>query len=44
MRSHGKFDYIVIGSGFTALAFIDEVLKHDKKKRILCIERGGMCY
>ncbi|KAL6825833.1 hypothetical protein J3E69DRAFT_380940 [Trichoderma sp. SZMC 28015] len=38
--SHGKFDYIVIGSGFTALAFIDEVLKHDKKKRILCIERG----
>ncbi|UKZ79094.1 hypothetical protein TrVFT333_006844 [Trichoderma virens FT-333] len=38
--SFGKFDYIVIGSGFTALAFIDEVLKHDKKKRILCIERG----
>ncbi|PNP54753.1 hypothetical protein THARTR1_04958 [Trichoderma harzianum] len=34
------FDYIVIGSGFTALAFIDEMLKHDKKKRILCIERG----
>ncbi|PON21544.1 hypothetical protein TGAM01_v209575 [Trichoderma gamsii] len=42
MRSHGKFDYIVIGSGFTALAFIDEVLKHDKKKRILCIERGDI--
>ncbi|KAL7932071.1 hypothetical protein V8C35DRAFT_323306 [Trichoderma chlorosporum] len=40
IRSHGNFDYIVIGSGFTALAFIDEVLKHDKKKRILCIERG----
>lgn len=38
----GKFDYIVIGSGCTALAFIDEVLKQDKNKRILCLERGGM--
>jgi len=36
----GKFDYIVIGSGCTALAFIDEALKHDKNKRILCLERG----
>ncbi|KAK4060474.1 uncharacterized protein Triagg1_10744 [Trichoderma aggressivum f. europaeum] len=31
---------IVIGSGFTALTFIDEVLKHDEKKRTLCLERG----
>ncbi|KAK3292351.1 uncharacterized protein B0H64DRAFT_347116 [Chaetomium fimeti] len=36
----GKFDYIVIGSGCTALAFIDEVLRQDKNKRILCLERG----
>ncbi|KAI8963995.1 hypothetical protein F5Y11DRAFT_364547 [Daldinia sp. FL1419] len=39
--AHGKFDYIVIGSGFTALAFITETLKNDENKRILCIERGG---
>jgi hypothetical protein len=38
---HGRFDYIVIGSGCTALAFIDEALKLDKNKRILCLERGG---
>ncbi|KAI0844297.1 hypothetical protein F5Y00DRAFT_266685 [Daldinia vernicosa] len=38
--AYGKFDYIVIGSGFTALAFITETLKHDVNKRILCIERG----
>ncbi|KAK4041247.1 FAD/NAD(P)-binding domain-containing protein [Parachaetomium inaequale] len=36
----GKFDYIVIGSGFTALAFIDRVLENDPKKKILCLERG----
>jgi hypothetical protein len=42
---HGKFDYIVVGSGCTALAFIDEALKLDNKKRILCLERGGVfCY
>ncbi|KAF8688110.1 GMC oxidoreductase, partial [Rhizoctonia solani] len=33
-------DYIVIGSGFTALAFIDETLKRDPRKMILCLERG----
>lgn len=37
---HGKFDYIVVGSGCTALAFIDEALKLDKNTRILCLERG----
>ncbi|KAF2971292.1 hypothetical protein GQX73_g2242 [Xylaria multiplex] len=37
---HGVFDYIVIGSGFTALAFIDKTLELDPWKKILCIERG----
>ncbi|KAJ3539440.1 hypothetical protein NM208_g5493 [Fusarium decemcellulare] len=38
--SHGDFDYIIIGSGCTALAFIDKALELDKKARILCLERG----
>ncbi|CAE6457895.1 unnamed protein product [Rhizoctonia solani] len=33
-------DYIVIGSGFTALAFISETLKRDPRKMIVCLERG----
>ncbi|KAG8795488.1 hypothetical protein FRC12_013650 [Ceratobasidium sp. 428] len=33
-------DFIVIGSGFTALAFIDQTLKQDPFKKILCLERG----
>ncbi|KAK6330584.1 hypothetical protein TWF718_002783 [Orbilia javanica] len=36
----GQFDYIVVGSGLTALAFIDETLKLDPMKKILCLERG----
>ncbi|KAF9630228.1 2-keto-gluconate dehydrogenase [Lasiodiplodia theobromae] len=35
-----EFDYIVVGSGCTALAFISETLRIDPKKRILCLERG----
>ncbi|KAF5855028.1 hypothetical protein ETB97_010270 [Aspergillus alliaceus] len=37
---HGMFDYIVVGSGCTALAFIDETLRLDRNKRILVLERG----
>ena len=37
----GEYDYIVIGSGCTALAFIEETLQNDPTKRILCLERGG---
>ena len=37
----GEYDYIVIGSGCTALAFIEETLKNDPTKHILCLERGG---
>ncbi|KAG9084294.1 hypothetical protein FS749_005334 [Ceratobasidium sp. UAMH 11750] len=33
-------DFIVIGSGFTALAFIERTLKRDPFKKILCLERG----
>ena len=38
------FDYIVIGSGFAALAFIDEALRLDPKKKIICLERGGLLF
>lgn len=38
---HGEFDYVVIGSGCTALAFIDEALRLNPKTKILCLERGG---
>ncbi|KAF8243517.1 FAD/NAD(P)-binding domain-containing protein [Wilcoxina mikolae CBS 423.85] len=33
-------DYVVIGSGCTALAFIEEALRLDPCKKILCLERG----
>lgn len=39
--THGDFDYIVIGSGFTALAFIQKALDLDPYAKILCLERGG---
>ncbi|OJJ37023.1 hypothetical protein ASPWEDRAFT_50365 [Aspergillus wentii DTO 134E9] len=41
MLDHGSFDYIVVGSGFTALAFIDEALKLNPDCKILVLERGG---
>ncbi|KAL2818243.1 hypothetical protein BDW59DRAFT_165575 [Aspergillus cavernicola] len=37
---HGAFDYVVVGSGCTALAFIDKTLGLDPTKRILVLERG----
>ncbi|KAK0389934.1 hypothetical protein NLU13_3507 [Sarocladium strictum] len=37
----GDFDYIVVGSGFTALAFIQKALELDPCAKILCLERGG---
>ncbi|KAG1761979.1 hypothetical protein EDD22DRAFT_823821 [Suillus occidentalis] len=33
-------DFVVIGSGLTALAFIESTLKRDPRKKILCLERG----
>lgn len=39
-----NYDYIVIGSGFTALAFINETLRLRPQCRILCIERGDDGY
>ncbi|KAM0418762.1 hypothetical protein ACHAPT_012272 [Fusarium lateritium] len=38
--AHGEFDYIVVGSGCTALAFIDKALELNQNARILCLERG----
>lgn len=40
-REEKQFDYIVIGSGFCALGFIERVLKKDDNARILLIERGS---
>ncbi len=39
---HGDFDDIVVGSGFCALAYVDEALKRDPWRKILILERGGM--
>ncbi|CAG7558988.1 unnamed protein product [Fusarium equiseti] len=39
--AHGDFDYIVVGSGFTALAFIQKTLELDPCAKIVCLERGG---
>ncbi|NEP50013.1 MAG: hypothetical protein F6K65_14815 [Moorea sp. SIO3C2] len=40
-REEKQFDYIVIGSGFCALGFIERVLNKDDNARILLIERGS---
>ncbi|CAE6373384.1 unnamed protein product [Rhizoctonia solani] len=40
LNGKDAIDYIVIGSGFTALAFISETLKRDPRKMIVCLERG----
>ncbi|THG95684.1 hypothetical protein EW026_g6015 [Hermanssonia centrifuga] len=37
---HGDFDDIVVGSGFCALAYVDEALKRDPWRKILILERG----
>jgi choline dehydrogenase-like flavoprotein len=39
-REEGRFDFVVIGSGFCALAFTERMLRHDPNSRILIIERG----
>lgn len=38
---HGEFDDVVVGSGFCALAYVDEALKRDPYRKILILERGG---
>ena len=39
-REQERFDYVVIGSGPCALAFVERVLHHDPHARILIIEGG----
>ena len=40
VREHQQFDYIIIGSGFCALAFADRMLSERPQTRILIVERG----
>lgn len=40
VREEESFDYIVIGSGFCALAFVERTLSLDPNARILVVERG----
>lgn len=40
IRENEEFDYIVIGTGFCALAFIERILKNNPFSRILILERG----
>lgn len=39
-REERQYDYIIIGSGFCALAFAERILGKDPGKRILILERG----
>lgn len=41
IKTNCDFDYIVIGSGFCALAFIHEIIQQDPNATVLCLERGG---
>jgi hypothetical protein len=40
VREEERFDYVVIGSGFCALGFIERIYERDPHARILVIERG----
>lgn len=40
VRENERFDFIVVGSGFCALAFIERTLEHHPDKKILVLERG----
>jgi hypothetical protein len=41
LLENGEFDDIVVGSGFCALAYIDEALRLNPFRKILLLERGG---
>ncbi|KAF8815948.1 hypothetical protein BYT27DRAFT_7209385 [Phlegmacium glaucopus] len=41
IAENGDFDDIVVGSGFCALAYIDEALRLNPFRKILLLERGG---
>ncbi|HEX6037990.1 GMC oxidoreductase [Longimicrobium sp.] len=41
VREEEQFDYIVIGSGFCALAFVERTLRQNPDARILVLERGS---
>ncbi|WP_428305216.1 HAD family acid phosphatase [Lacipirellula sp.] len=40
IREKEQFDYVVVGSGFCALAFVERTLEHEPGARILVLERG----
>lgn len=40
VREQERFDFIVVGSGFCALAFAKRILDHEPDQRILILERG----
>ncbi|USX23994.1 GMC oxidoreductase [Oxalobacteraceae bacterium OTU3CINTB1] len=39
--ANANYDFIVIGTGPTAVAFVEQSLKHNRHARILMLERGG---
>lgn len=41
VREFGKWDYVVIGSGFCGLAFVERTLSKQPDARVLMLERGG---
>lgn len=44
IMSHSDFDDIVVGSGFCALAYVDEALRRNPFRKILILERGGKLF
>lgn len=40
-RRQTDYDYVIIGSSFCALAFIEQALKNNPKAKIMIIERGA---
>lgn len=41
IREENTYDYVVVGTGFCAYAFVERVLKNKPDARILMLERGG---
>ena len=40
-RTEGQFNYVIIGSSFCALSFVNQMLQKNPKTKILIIERGS---
>ena len=44
LTGQDSFDYVVLGSGFCAFAFVERIHRRDARARILILEGGTLDY